>query len=430
MEFEKEILLYCDLHGHSRRKNIFMYGNTMPEDPSATRMFPYIMSKLSDYFSYKYSKFSMTKSKETTARISLYRELKIPCIYTMEASFCGADMGELTDMHFNAEHFKKIGGKLLDAIIAYCKIDPYEVIPGYTRDPEAQEEQEEERPSPPLNFDSIFTEFKEKQDELVQECDDGSSAGSDSEPSEDNMSDGEMAKILPIKPKKKKQKKLVSQNSLKKRRRELELKLLEKHKKKEEEEKTKKSPLKRVSNYKNALKDRFNLSRVKKVEMVDAWTQTSARGSDNETEESKELKTTTNTPMSSLHRNPDMSFYSSKADDSPMSLYKRNNPSSKYKINMNAGLTNNKTFRSPISNSITNDYIKKDYNTSFTLSKSKGRLYCQADLENLETQHHRHNSSHLDNMGERYQYAQRNVRKSPQKQAYNQGGRETSNSLL
>jgi len=25
---EKEVLLYCDFHGHSRKKNIFMYGCT------------------------------------------------------------------------------------------------------------------------------------------------------------------------------------------------------------------------------------------------------------------------------------------------------------------------------------------------------------------------------------------------------------------
>jgi hypothetical protein len=72
-----------------------MYGNTMSNDPSATRIFPYILSKIVDYFSFEYSKFSVTKSKETTARISLFRELKIPLIYTMEASFCGADKGEL-----------------------------------------------------------------------------------------------------------------------------------------------------------------------------------------------------------------------------------------------------------------------------------------------------------------------------------------------
>lgn len=28
---ERPLALYCDLHGHSRRKNVFMYGNEMAE---------------------------------------------------------------------------------------------------------------------------------------------------------------------------------------------------------------------------------------------------------------------------------------------------------------------------------------------------------------------------------------------------------------
>lgn len=64
-----------------------MYGNIMPDDPSITRMYPYVMSKIVDYFSFTDSRFSVSKSKEKTARISLFRELNIPLIYTMEASF-------------------------------------------------------------------------------------------------------------------------------------------------------------------------------------------------------------------------------------------------------------------------------------------------------------------------------------------------------
>lgn len=316
-------------------------------------------------------------------------------------------------------------------MITYCKIDPYEIITGRKQISEVKEQpEEEEKHEQPINFDSIFSEFKENEDELIQDSDTGSSAGSDSEPSEDNMSDEAIAKILPVKIKKKKQKKLVSQNSLKKRKREFELKLKEKNKKREEAEKAKKSPLKRVTNYKNALKDRFNLSRIKKVEMVDAWTQTSNRGSDNEGEEKKDQNKISEGQIS-LNKNPDMSFYSSKAEDTPVSLYKRNSASTKYKMHMSSALSTNKTFRSPISNSITNDYIKKDYNTSFTLSKSKARLYHQHDLDDLDNiQHQRHNSSHLDSLGDRYQYAQRQVRKSPQKEMYNPGDSSNSNSLL
>ena len=72
---ERELVLYCDLHGHSRKKSIFMYGNTLQENPAASRLFPFVMSKLCDYFSFEDSRFSMHKSKEATARIAMYREI-------------------------------------------------------------------------------------------------------------------------------------------------------------------------------------------------------------------------------------------------------------------------------------------------------------------------------------------------------------------
>jgi len=92
---EREIALFVDLHGHSRRKNIFMYGNNLKDAPHSTRVFPYILSKLCDYFSFEQCRFSISRAKEGTSRIAMYRELNIPNIFTMEASFCGADKGEL-----------------------------------------------------------------------------------------------------------------------------------------------------------------------------------------------------------------------------------------------------------------------------------------------------------------------------------------------
>lgn len=206
-----------------------MYGNTSANDPSATRIFPYIMSKLVDYFSFKNSRFSVTKSKETTARISLYRVLKIPCIYTMEASFCGADQGEFKDMHFESEHFKNCGRQLFFALIVYCKIDCHEVLFGQKKQIEAGEAD-----TPELKLDDVISEFDTKKEELICQSDTDSDDGSDSEPSEDNMSDKEISKILPVKIKKKPNR-LVSQGSFKKRQKELENKLKEKAAAKREE---------------------------------------------------------------------------------------------------------------------------------------------------------------------------------------------------
>lgn len=51
-----------------------MYGNKL-EDRQASRIFPFIMSKMFDYFSAKYCRFNYSKAKEATARIALYKEL-------------------------------------------------------------------------------------------------------------------------------------------------------------------------------------------------------------------------------------------------------------------------------------------------------------------------------------------------------------------
>lgn len=360
---EREVALIIDLHGHSRNKNIFMYGNVMPDDPSTTRMFPFIMSKLFDYFSFNDSRFSVTKSKEKTLRISLFRELNIPCIYTMEASFCGASQGELKDMHFNAEHYKQAGEKLFHALVIYSKIDCYEVVYGKKRILELDNENEDQQN---LNFDDIAKEFEDNKEELLYQSEADSSAGSDSEPSEDNMSDGEMSKILPIKPKK--PKKLVSQSSFKKRQRDLEKKMKEKARlKREELEKAKsKSPVKKVhNNYRNILKDRFNLGKVKKVEMVDAWTQTSnneedAKNSTNTTPNDTRESTIDNIPTLMSRDSTNTNFEDNKTEETPISLYKRQDTDSKFRVRVNSTISNNKTFRSPISNSINSDYKKRE----------------------------------------------------------------------
>jgi hypothetical protein len=43
---ERPLILVCDLHGHSRRKNVFMYGNSDIKNPEASRIFPFLLSKL------------------------------------------------------------------------------------------------------------------------------------------------------------------------------------------------------------------------------------------------------------------------------------------------------------------------------------------------------------------------------------------------
>lgn len=86
---QRDIGLICDFHGHSGANNIFIYGNPIKEDPKSSKLFPMMLSKISEAFSYEQSKFKLNKNKYGTARINLYHELSITNIFTIEASFYG-----------------------------------------------------------------------------------------------------------------------------------------------------------------------------------------------------------------------------------------------------------------------------------------------------------------------------------------------------
>jgi hypothetical protein len=54
---ERELALFCDLHGHSRSYSAFMYGCRSLELPESTRIYPYILSKLNGFFSFSKSQY-------------------------------------------------------------------------------------------------------------------------------------------------------------------------------------------------------------------------------------------------------------------------------------------------------------------------------------------------------------------------------------
>eukprot|EP00826_Nyctotherus_ovalis_P049106 TRINITY_DN5872_c0_g2_i2.p1 TRINITY_DN5872_c0_g2~~TRINITY_DN5872_c0_g2_i2.p1 ORF type:complete len:288 (-),score=45.29 TRINITY_DN5872_c0_g2_i2:319-1182(-) len=119
-EFAKEypLALYCDLHGHSKSKNVFMYGNTDEDNPEQFRAFPYIISRLNTHFSFGSCRFNVHKSKASTARIVMWKELGIPSVFTIEASFFGPE-NKRGDAHFKVEDYMEIGKTICKAISVY-----------------------------------------------------------------------------------------------------------------------------------------------------------------------------------------------------------------------------------------------------------------------------------------------------------------------
>ena len=71
---ERDVLMFCDFHGHSRAKNVFMFGcnNNYDEDNiMKERIFPLIFHKFTDFFNYDDCKFDISNDKDGCGRIAV-----------------------------------------------------------------------------------------------------------------------------------------------------------------------------------------------------------------------------------------------------------------------------------------------------------------------------------------------------------------------
>lgn len=136
---DRETLLFCDMHGHSRKKNIFMYGcenkraRSLPiydregynplvvQGRLQEKVFPKILSEnYPEAFSFQECNFKVQRSKESTARVVVWRELGLANSFTLEASFAGPSEGAHQGAHFSIAHLEGMGRATCEAILDYC----------------------------------------------------------------------------------------------------------------------------------------------------------------------------------------------------------------------------------------------------------------------------------------------------------------------
>ena len=80
--------IYLDLHGHSVKKNVFMYGpdfGIQHANYELSRELPRLLGNVTSLFRYYSCIFRISGEKATTARAILNRQIDIPFTYTMEA---------------------------------------------------------------------------------------------------------------------------------------------------------------------------------------------------------------------------------------------------------------------------------------------------------------------------------------------------------
>ncbi|NXC11909.1 CBPC4 carboxypeptidase, partial [Corythaeola cristata] len=101
-------LVFCDYHGHSQKKNVFLYGCSIKEtlwqagcmvdtavitEDVGYRTLPKILDKVAPAFVMNSCSFLVEKSRESTARVVVWKEMGVLRSYTMESTYGGCSHG-------------------------------------------------------------------------------------------------------------------------------------------------------------------------------------------------------------------------------------------------------------------------------------------------------------------------------------------------
>ncbi|KER28567.1 hypothetical protein T265_13549, partial [Opisthorchis viverrini] len=147
---ERQPYIYIDFHGHSRMKNIFIYGCSPLEswkspdlhnptyrsygrgvEDRSYRHLAEVLDTVAPAFAKRSCLYSVNRAKETAARIAVWREFSVVRSFTIEASYCGVtrnidapqldtpvNSDPLASGHqINPGHLGNFGAQLLDAFL-------------------------------------------------------------------------------------------------------------------------------------------------------------------------------------------------------------------------------------------------------------------------------------------------------------------------
>ncbi|XP_076238099.1 cytosolic carboxypeptidase 2 [Calliopsis andreniformis] len=122
------VAIYCDLHAHSRKHNIFVYGcekkKAGPQSKLSEQVFPLMLHKnAADKFSFENCKFHVEKGKEGTGRVVVW-SMGVQNSYTMEASMGGSRIGSRSGTHFSTQDYEQIGKVFCETLLDFFDQDP------------------------------------------------------------------------------------------------------------------------------------------------------------------------------------------------------------------------------------------------------------------------------------------------------------------
>uniref|UniRef100_A0A672F6B0 ATP/GTP binding protein-like 1 n=1 Tax=Salarias fasciatus TaxID=181472 RepID=A0A672F6B0_SALFA len=126
-------LVYCDYHGHSRKKNVFLYGCSvketlwqsgsavdtvgLKEDPGY-RTIPKTLDRIAPAFSFNSCNYLVEKSRSATARVVVWREIGVLRSYTMESTYNGCNQGIFTGLQVGTRELQDMGLKFCHSLLS------------------------------------------------------------------------------------------------------------------------------------------------------------------------------------------------------------------------------------------------------------------------------------------------------------------------
>ncbi|XP_029662311.1 cytosolic carboxypeptidase 2-like [Formica exsecta] len=163
------VAIYCDLHAHSRKHNIFAYGcegkRAGCNGRLSEQVFPLMLHKnAADKFSFENCKFHVEKGKEGTGRVVVW-SMGVQNSYTMEASMGGSKIGSRCGTHFSAQDYEQIGKAFCETLLDFFDQDPMKeklrnkIIARLTKEGSSAEE--------PTNID--LTDYSSDEGDISQE---------------------------------------------------------------------------------------------------------------------------------------------------------------------------------------------------------------------------------------------------------------------
>ncbi|KAL4714463.1 hypothetical protein ACJJTC_017758 [Scirpophaga incertulas] len=127
LQEECGVAMYIDLHAHSRKHNVFIYGCESRRNTDKRlqeQVFPLMLHKnAADKFSFENCKFRIQRSKEGTGRVVVWM-LGVANSYTMEASFGGSELGSRMSTHFSVQDYESLGKTFCETLLDFYDEDP------------------------------------------------------------------------------------------------------------------------------------------------------------------------------------------------------------------------------------------------------------------------------------------------------------------